>query len=56
MKLKQLKTGTFQSHENAQICHSCKKNENKYLEDKKYSKVRNHCHYTGEYRGAEYSI
>ena len=33
-----------------------KKNENKYLEDKKYSKVRNHCHYTGEYRGAEYSI
>ena len=25
MKLKQLKTGTFQSHENAQICHICKK-------------------------------
>ena len=24
----------------------------KYLKDKKYRKVRDHCHYTGEYRGA----
>ena len=23
---------------------------------KKFSKVRDHCHYTGEYRGAVYSI
>ena len=25
--------------------------EDKYSEDKKYCKVRDHCHYTVEYRG-----
>ena len=28
----------------------------KYVKHKKYCKVRNHCHYTGEYRGATKSI
>ena len=28
----------------------------KYFKDKKYCKVRYHCHYTGEFRGAAYSI
>ena len=38
-------------------CYICKeKFQNKYLKDKKYGKVRYHCHYTGEYRGAAYSI
>ena len=32
-----------------------KKNENKYLKDRKYRKVRDHCHYTQEYRGAAHN-
>ena len=33
-----------------------KKIENKYFWDKKYCKVRDHCHYTEKYRGAAHSI
>ena len=33
-----------------------KKNENKYVKDKKYNKIRDHCHFTGEYTGAMHSI
>ena len=46
-----------ESYENAKICYTCKgKFGNKYLKDKKYCKVRDYCHYTGEYRGAAHSI
>ena len=42
---------------NAKICYICKeKFEKKSLKDKKCHKVRDHCHYTGEYRGAAHSI
>ena len=51
-KMKLLTKEQQESYENAKICYICKeKFENKYLEDKKYRKVRDHCHYTGEYRG-----
>ena len=30
--------------------------ENKYVKDKNYCKVRDHCHYMEEYRGAVHSI
>ena len=33
-----------------------RKNENRYAKDKKLWKVRDCCHYTGEYSGAAHSI
>ena len=46
-----------ESYENAKICYICQeKLENKYVKDKKYCKVKDHNHYTGEYRGAAHSI
>ena len=46
-----------ESNESAKTCFICKgKFENKYLKDKKYGKVRYHCHYTVKYRGAAHSI
>ena len=46
-----------ESHENAKISCICKENvEDKYLKDKRYLKIRDHCDYTGEHRGAGHSI
>ena len=59
-KIKEMKLLTKEqqkSYENAKICYICQeKFENKYLKDKKYRKVRDHCHYKGENRGAGHSI
>ena len=55
--MKSLTKEQQESYENAKICYICKeKFENKYLKDKRYQKVRNYCHYTGEYRDAANSI
>ena len=46
-----------ESHERAKICYICKENnENKCVKDKTCCKVRDHCHYTGEYIGNAHSI
>ena len=47
-----------ESYENAKKrCYICKENfETKYLKNKRYCKVRGHCHFTGEYRGTVHSI
>ena len=56
-KIKFLTKEQQESYENSKICYICKeKIENKYLKDKKYCKVRDHCHYRGEYRKAAHSI
>ena len=55
--MKLLTKEQHESYKNAKIYYICEeKFENKYLKDKKYRKVRDHCHYTGEYRGAAHSI
>ena len=41
-------------HNKQKICYKCKKELNN--NDKKNYKVRNHCHYTGKYRGAAHNI
>ena len=45
-KMKLLTKEQQESYENAKICYICKeKFENRYLRDKNYCKVRDHCHY-----------
>ena len=48
------------SYKNPKVCHICKKefcyDENNKKEFKKYQEVRDHCHYTGKFRGAAHSI
>ena len=41
-------------HDKQKICYICKKEFNN--NDKKNYKVRDHCHYTGKYRGAAHNI
>ena len=56
-KIKLLTKQPQESYENTKICYICEeKFESKYLKDRKYRKVRDHCHYTGEYPGAAQSI
>ena len=55
-KMKLLTKERQESYENAKICYICKeKFENKYLKNKNYRKVRDHCNYTGEYRGTAHT-
>ena len=45
-----------ESYENAKICYICKETfENKYVKDKKYRRVRDHCNCTGECKCAAHS-
>ena len=56
-KMKLLTKEQPKSYENTKICYICKeKLENKYLKNGKICKVRDHCYYTVEYRGAAHSI
>ena len=42
------------NHNKQKVCHICKKECN--TDDKKHHKVKDHCHYTGKYRGAAHNI
>ena len=43
-------------HNNQRVCHICKKIFRIGDDNKKYHKVKDHCHYTGKYRGASHNI
>ena len=44
-------------YEKTKICYISKKNfEHKYINDKRYRKVKDHCHCTDKYRGAAHKI
>ena len=44
------------SHRKQEVCYICKKKKKISANDKKYQKVRDHCHYTWKYRGAAHDI
>ena len=44
------------NHNKQKVCHICRKEFNTDDSDKKYHKVRDHCHYTGKYRSAAHDI
>ena len=50
----------IKSYEKQEVCHICKKKfcfvDNEKNEFKLYHKVRDHCHYTGKFRGAAHNI
>ena len=50
----------IKSHQDAKICYICvfveKESRKKLSKTINYRKVRDHCNYTGKYRGAAYSI
>ena len=49
----QLTNEEKESYEKQKVCYICEKEFNT---DKKYCKVKDHCHYTGKFRGAAHSI
>ena len=55
-KMIPLKNEEKKSHRKQEVCYICKKKKKISANDKKYQKVRDHCHYTGKYRGAAHDI
>ena len=43
-------------HSEQKVCYICKKEFNTDDDDKKHYKIKDHCHYTGKYRGAAHNI
>ena len=44
------------SYKNQKVCYICEKEFSTDDGNKKYHKVKDHCHYTGEFRGSAHSI
>ena len=44
------------SYKKQKVCYICKKEFSTDDNNKKYHKVKDHCHYTGKFRGAAHNI
>ena len=56
-KIKLLTKQQQELYENAKVYYVCEeKFQNKYMKNKKYQEVKDHCQYAGEYRGTVHSI
>ena len=56
-KMLPLRKEKLNSHQDAKVCYICGKIIlKKFSKSINYWKVRDHCHYTGKYRGAAHSI
>ena len=55
-KINNFKKQKNEEQQESKTCYICKKTKKKYLKDKKYYKVRDHCHYTEDLRGPPHSI
>ena len=55
-----LKVKEVTFYESQKVCHICKEkfcyNKNKKIEHSLHRKVKDHCHYTGKFRGAAHNI
>ena len=51
-KMKLITNEMQNSYQNSMKNFCKEKLENKYVKDKKFRKIRDHCHYTGEYKGS----
>ena len=45
-----------ENHNKQKVCYICKKEFNTSDSDKKHHKGKDHCHYTGKYRGVAHNI
>ena len=43
-------------HRKQKVCYICKKGFSTHDDNKKYFKVKDHCHYSGKYRGPAHDI
>ena len=43
-------------HNDQKVCHTCKRIFSTDYNNKKYHKVKDHCHYTGKYRGTAHDL
>ena len=55
-KLLSLTKEGLKLHQDSTLCYICRKNTQKLSKDKRFHKVRDHCHFMGKFRRTAHSI